>query len=148
GAYLHRPAEPQGLSTWLAFLAGGGSLTEVRLGVLGSPEYVQDRGGGTPNGFVAALYQGVLGRPAGAAGQAAFTAFLAQGGSAEAVADAVWRSPEAARTFLRLSYRRYLDRDADTPALDVGVAAVQRGLSEERVVAGFAGSDEYFERFV
>ena len=50
-AYLHRPAEPEGLNTWLAFLATGGNLTEVRLGILGSPEYDRDRGHGTPDGL-------------------------------------------------------------------------------------------------
>jgi RHS repeat-associated protein len=147
--YLHRSGDPQGLNAWLGILAGGGSLTDVRLGILASPEYAQARGGGgTPDGFLAALYHDVLGRPVDAAGQAAFSAVLAHGGSARAVAEAVWRSPEAARTFLQLGYRRYLDRDADAPGLDAGAAAVQAGLSEEGVVAGFAGSEEYAQQFV
>ena len=45
--FLHRPADPQGLSSASSFLLGGGSLTTLDANLISSDEYFQVRGGGT-----------------------------------------------------------------------------------------------------
>jgi hypothetical protein len=40
GEYLRRPAEPTGLAAWSAFLAGGGTIDQLRARLLGSGEYL------------------------------------------------------------------------------------------------------------
>src|SRR5207237_4389453 len=77
--YLHRSVDAGGLATFTAFLAKGGTDEQVAASLAGSAEYFQNRGAGTNNGFLTALYQDVLNRAIDPSGQAAFTQFLPSG---------------------------------------------------------------------
>src|SRR5262249_55912402 len=59
---LHRDADPSGLNTFVAFLGAGITVEEVSTILTGSAEYLQTRGGGTNQGFLAALYADTLNR--------------------------------------------------------------------------------------
>jgi hypothetical protein len=61
--YLHRDADPCGLTNWVGQLRFGATPEAVQAGILGSEEYFCQHGH-SPVGFVAGLYQDVLGRPA------------------------------------------------------------------------------------
>src|SRR5262245_12161852 len=74
--FLHRAADQAGLNFWVNFLQQGHTVEQMEAGLAGSPEYFQNRGGGTNAGFLAALYQDALGRTIDAGGQAAFTQAL------------------------------------------------------------------------
>ena len=50
------------VSGFVNFLGNGGTLQQVEALIAGSPEYRQNRGGGTTAGFLAALYNDFLGR--------------------------------------------------------------------------------------
>ena len=63
---MGRQADPGGLDGFVNMLAAGGTVQQVVAAIAGSAEYLQNRGGGTTNGFIDALFQDVLGRPAGA----------------------------------------------------------------------------------
>src|SRR5262249_15711658 len=76
-AYLQRDADPTGLSSWLSLLGAGGTLEQVQAGIIGSPEYFQNRGGNTTLGYLNALYQDVLSRAIDPTGQAVFSGALA-----------------------------------------------------------------------
>lgn len=66
-SFLHRAPGAQATSYWSDQLAAGAGLNGLIVGIAGSTEYYAD-GGGTPSGFVQALYRDLLGRSAGASG--------------------------------------------------------------------------------
>jgi subtilisin family serine protease len=72
-----RKANPA-VTTWAGLLAAGQSDTDVLADVLGSDAYYISAGG-TPQGYVSALYNALFGRPVDPSGLAYFTAALAAG---------------------------------------------------------------------
>lgn len=64
-SFLHRPAGPGAETYWSDQMAAGAGFDGLLIGVVGSHEYYANAGG-TPNGFVQALYHDLLGRSAGA----------------------------------------------------------------------------------
>jgi hypothetical protein len=141
--YLHREADASGLADFSQFLAGGGTVEQAAALLAGSAEYYQARGGGSDAGFLAALYQDGLGRPADAPGQAAFQAALAGGWSRGQVAAALFTSTEYREQLVQADYQRFLLRAADDAGLDAFMAALQGGARDEDVLAALADSAEY-----
>src|SRR5208282_6924309 len=85
---LHRPADANGLATWVNFLNQGGTDQQLEANLLGSNEYFNNAGA-TNNGFLSALYLDVLHRPIDSVGSQTFLQELSQGTSRTAVAAAV-----------------------------------------------------------
>ena len=61
--YLHRPVDPAGLDAWVQQMRCGLPALSVEAAILGSEEYWCTHGH-SPHGFVAGLYEDVLGRRA------------------------------------------------------------------------------------
>jgi hypothetical protein len=59
--YLHREAEPSGLEGWVAQLRQGEDPTYLLSILLGGQEYFQNAGG-TPTGWITALFEDLVGR--------------------------------------------------------------------------------------
>jgi hypothetical protein len=55
--YLHREPDPAGLQAWVSFVASGGTLKQVQIGLLSSPEYYDQVGTTAPAG-TSAVQQG------------------------------------------------------------------------------------------
>jgi uncharacterized protein (TIGR03118 family) len=142
--FLHRSAEPAGLSGWVAFLQQGHTVEQMEAGIVGSPEYFQIHGGGTNNGFLAALYQDALNRGIDAGGQAGFGAALANGATTGQIAAVIFGSPEFQQDLVQGLYATFLGRAADTGGLNGFANALQHGATDQQVVAAIAGSDEFF----
>jgi protocatechuate 3,4-dioxygenase beta subunit len=149
--FLGRAADPVGLQAGLQLLnsppvsgEAGSGLEQLRLMLLGSPEYQVARGHPNYGDFLAALYRDVLGREVDGFGSNAFLWALAQGMPAAAIAGQVLASPEAARAQVQTAYERYLHRPADAFGLDVFSNALLRGDPEGALVTALVGSDEYF----
>jgi hypothetical protein len=140
---LGRAADPVGLSTFVTLLTSGVSIDVIRAGVLGSAEYFLVRGGGTNAGFLAALYQDVLGRALDPAGQAAFGAVLAQGAPRDAVALLVLQSPESRLVQAQGLYRSLLGRAANLVEQAALAGFLLLGGSEEQAIASIVSSPEY-----
>src|SRR5207245_4564973 len=92
--FLGRAADPLGLSTWVGFLADGGTMVQLEAMILGSPEYFNVHGGGTNAGFINAIYHDALGRSPDPGGALFYSELLANGSSPVAVAQAVLNSSE------------------------------------------------------
>ena len=141
---MHRNADASGLNTFVTLLSTGGTLEQVKSFLTSSAEYLQARGGGTNNGFLAALYQDALSRSPDAGGLATFTQALNRGVSRQQVAAAVFASPEYLRDLVASLYQLYLKRAADDGGLNGFVASLGSGVPDQEVISAMLGSDEFF----
>jgi uncharacterized protein (TIGR03118 family) len=142
--FLHRTGEQAGVNGWVNFLRAGHTVEQMEAGIVGSPEYFQVRGGGTSNGFVAALYHDALNRAADPGGQAGVRMALANGASTGQVAALLFGSQEFQQDLVQGFYATLLGRAADNAGLNGFVAALQQGATDQQIVASLAGSDEFF----
>jgi hypothetical protein len=126
--YLHRA--PTGSE--IASLSNMAS-EQAEAFVLASNEYFVRRGGGTNQGFVTALYQDILGRPADPQAATLLTQQIGAGFSRAVIAQQVLGSVEARERSVNALYMKYLHRVAST--LVPG--------THDQVVANIIGSDEY-----
>ncbi|HET6880554.1 MAG TPA: peptidylprolyl isomerase [Pirellulales bacterium] len=159
--YLHRAPEASALATYTALLIGGATPKQLAMGLVSSAEYFQNRGGGTNQGFMSALFGDVLHRSVDAVSAAAVAPLdFSQEPIRLTMADAIFSSteylqdlvsypgaPSAGSGYVTYGwYQAYLGRDADSTAIANGVTALQAGTSEQLYVANILGTDEYFAR--
>ena len=141
--FLGRPADPGGLATWVDLLDAGGSDQSVVEGIMDSPEFYA-HAGGTPSGFVTALYTDLLGRAADPGGLASWVGQLNAGVSLGAAVAGFLYSNEYETDFVEGEYVHLLDRGADPEGLAFWVSELAGGASYEQVIAGLVGSPEYY----
>jgi hypothetical protein len=141
--FLRRAADPGGLASWVGLLNAGGSDQSVVEGIMGSPEFYADAGG-TPSGFVTALYTDLLGRAADPGGLASWVGQLNAGVSLGAVVAGVLSSNEYETDWVEAEYVHLLDRAADPGGVAFWVSELAGGASYEQVIAGLVGSPEYY----
>jgi glucose/arabinose dehydrogenase len=144
--YLHRAADAGGLANAVAFLQAGGTVEQVAAALAGSPEYYQNRGGGTNDGFLNALYQDVLRRSPDPAGRALFDQQLANHVSTAAIATDLLVSAEYDADTVEDDYGLFLHRAADATGLSTFTNMLQQGTRDEIVSAFILASDEYYAR--
>jgi uncharacterized protein GlcG (DUF336 family) len=145
-AYLHHPADADAVNRLTGLLASGHTVEQVAALILGSSEYYQTRAGGTPDGFLDALYGDLVGHPADPVTRAQLGRALAHGLSRTVIAGGVLNSPGYKQQVVEGVYEHFLHRPADSTGLAVGVAFLRRGGRDETLTAGIVSSDEYFAR--
>jgi hypothetical protein len=89
---LNRQSDPGGRATFISVLQQGGSVEQVIVGMVTSPEYISLTGG-TDTGFIQSLYRQLLGREASPAEVAAWRGVLSSSGRT-AVAQGILLSTE------------------------------------------------------
>lgn len=141
-SYLNRSADTGALTTFLTVLESGATQEQVQSFILGSPEYFA-AAGGTNSGFLSKLYEQVLNRPIDPTGSASWLAALSHL-SRQQVALALLSSPEYQTQLVSSWYERFLHRAVDPGSLAAWVNAMGHGMSDEVVLSGIVGSDEYF----
>lgn len=142
--YLGRPAEPGGLQFWISQMQHG--LTDAMLvaGLASSPEFYNSAGGNNP-GYVDALYQKVLGRPADFNGESFWINQLNAGENRFLVALQFETSGENFTDLVFNDYETLVDRVPSAAEVNVAVNALVRGtLTNEALIANIAATDEYF----
>jgi autotransporter-associated beta strand protein len=144
--YLHRHAEEPSLTNFAMAIQGGATVEAIAAILIGSPEYFNNRGGGTNLGFLNALYNDVLGRNIDPTGQAADLLLLEQFTPRSAIAALVLTSPEARTDLVESYYPEFLRRPADPTGLNSFVGALLSGVRDESIIAILVGSDEYLNR--
>jgi SpoIID/LytB domain protein len=138
---LNRPVDAGGLAALSReILAGRIPVDDVQRRLYSSEEFYL-KSGGTPGGFVAQLYQSILGRTASSAEVALWALKVNQLGRAR-VADAIWFSMEAAMHRAGGYYELFLHRAADPGGLTTW-ARVLLAQGDGAVRVGMAGSGEY-----
>jgi uncharacterized protein (TIGR03118 family) len=143
---LHRAADPDGLNTFVKFLAAGGTVEQLEAMLAASPEYFQNRAGGTNDGFITAFFQDALNRTADPGARMAFDQALMNGTSRTQVAAMIFGSQEFQQDLVKGFAQQFLHRAADPQGLSASVAALQAGLRDETLIAVILGSQEYFAR--
>jgi hypothetical protein len=137
--YLARPTDLGGVAYWLGYMAAGHSLEQVRMGFLGSAEYPL-RHGPDPATTIDALYEDILGRPSDPAGKAYWLANYAT----STIAIQLIHSPEGRAHLVSVLYGAILARPADTIGASYWTQQLLHGATDEQVIGGLLGSDEYF----
>ena len=139
---LGRSADPGGEAGFVADLANGMTVEQVKAVILGSPEYFRlhrsDNGA-----WLNAVYQDLLSRPNWENAHVDALVSL----SRETVAGGILNSIEAATQQVDLDYRQYLGRSSfqDRGAAGFAKQLLAGTMTNEQIIAGFVGSQEYFE---
>lgn len=142
---LHRPADAQQLSSFVPILGVGGTVEQVRAAIAGSAEYLQNRGEGTTDGFLDALYQDALGRAIDPGAREFFSQALASGASHRQLAEAVFTSDEYREKLVESLYQQYHQRGTDPSGHDYFTGALRQGATDQQVITGILESAEYFQ---
>jgi hypothetical protein len=137
-AFLHRSATPAELAAGLGALAGGASDEDIKAMLLGSSEYLANRGGGTTDGFLDALFQDVLGRLPTSAERASYGGLARDQAAMQLLA-----STEARTRLIQADFAMFLHRNPTDAELNLFLGQLGSGVSDEGVAAGILGSDEY-----
>ncbi|HEV3443385.1 MAG TPA: DUF4214 domain-containing protein [Gemmataceae bacterium] len=143
---LHRPADQTGLTGFVNLLGAGGTVEQVKAALAGSREYFVNRGGGTNDGFLNAIYGDFLNRAPDDAGRAAWDHALATGTTTGQVAAAILNTTEYRQNLVAGFYLQYLERNADQAGLNALVNMLSAGARDEQVLAIIVASDEFFNK--
>jgi hypothetical protein len=143
GYYLERGPDPGGLEGWVGYLNRGATIEQLEAGIMASPEYFGKAGGGN-DPWVRRMYADVLGRTPGNAEVAYWTNALGMGRiDRYTAAMGFLISVEHLQAVVTAQYEHLLGRGTDQAGRDGWVAAIQRGMRLEELVAGITGSIEY-----
>jgi hypothetical protein len=142
--FLGRPGDPAGINFWVSQLQHGMTDEQVQAGFIASPEFFA-QSGSTNMGYLDNLYLKLLMRPADPVGEGFWLEFLnANHGTRQDVALAFTTSPEGFGVRVLATYQRYLGRGASAPEIAFWVNLLKAGSTDEDIVTGFIGSNEYF----
>jgi len=93
--------------------------------MLGSPDYFENRGGGSNSGFLDALYEDLLNRPIDPATMALDLQALSEGVMTEQLANTVLYSREYDTDVVDVLYVKFLHRTADPTGRSYFVSLLQ-----------------------
>lgn len=144
--FLHRAADPTGLNAWVGFLGKGGTPEQIEAAVAGSGEYFQNRGKGTIDGYLDAIFQDGLGRAVDAGSRKTLDTAFQHGLTTLQIAGFLFTSDEFRVNFLKSAYQTYLHRAGDQQGLAALLDAMKHGLRSDQVIASMIGSPEYTAR--
>ena len=142
--FLGRTPSEAEVDSWVNSFANGLSNEGLVAGFLGSSEYYNDpvKGKGDNLDWVKAATRDELQRPATAAEINAALAALTPT-NLTAVANLITHGVDHYFQFVTSAYQAYLGRAPDPNGLDSWVRAMQKGLTDEQLEAGFIAAPEY-----
>jgi len=146
--YLHRTADPSGLTTGTNFFVAGGTLEQFATFLVTSPEFNQTQTNGSNDSWLNAFYQDALGRSVDAAGQAAWDQAFAAGVTRAQVATAIFASDEYRQHLVESMYEHFLDRSSDPGGLAAWTGQLKLGGTTFELIAGMTDttSQEFFNK--
>jgi hypothetical protein len=143
--YLGRGPDAGGLAYWLGRMQNGLTDEHLEAGFLGSPEYIANHGG-TGQAWVIGMYHDLLGRSPDPAGLAYWFNKLQSGTDPGSIAYGFAASPEREGQRVLADYQKLLGRTPAQAEINYWVDQfINHGMTNERVVAGFMASAEYFQ---
>jgi hypothetical protein len=146
---LGRAASPSEIAVWLQDLNQGATPEQIIAAIASSLEFFQVTGG-NDSAFINALYTNldILGRGT-APSSSELSTWLGVLSQAELTArsgivSAVLQSDEYRTLLITTFYNTYLGRPASAADISNWLPQLQRGLTDESLIAAIVGSDEYF----
>jgi hypothetical protein len=143
---LGRGPDAAGRAFWTSVLDAGAHNEAVEAGFAASDEYYAIRGGGSPSGFVRALYRDFLGRTPGDAEVGFWTGRMAEGTPRGGITGGFTFSHENHANLVGGWYQRYLGRAGEPGGIAYWAAYLDRGGRDETIEAGLIGAPEYLAR--
>jgi hypothetical protein len=143
---LGRGPDGTGRAFWTSVLNGGAHNEAVEAGFAASDEYYSVRGGGTPQGFVRALYTDFLGRKASPPEVGYWTGRMAAGTPRGGITGGFAFSHENHVNLVSGWYQRYLGRAGDPGGIAYWAGYLDRGGRDETIESGLIGAPEYLAR--
>lgn len=143
---MQRPVDPGGLTSWTGALSHGMSPEAFAASLVASDERFANPSFGNSNvdTYIAAVYQAILGRPADPQGAAYWHDFLLSGGPRWQMTLDFVSGPEwATKTVTRL-YTQFHLGTPDQGGLGYWVSNLLHGMSDYRLAAILASSDQYY----
>lgn len=151
--FLGRDADQAGLDYWTVLLQGGLTDEQMQAGFIAAPEFYNNANGGAvpispahDRAWVDALYVSLFGRGPDQVGSDFWTGALQGFLSRVQVANNFTASTEGLSVRIQQTYQRYLGRAADPFGLAYWLTRYQFGATDEDIVTGFIGSDEFFRQ--
>ena len=142
--YFGALPDPATLSSQLQLMLQGGTDALAKATMLGSPALFVQTGANNTQ-FINFLYQDVLGRPADGQSLLLSSNALALGLTRGQLALDVLSTPEADLVEVANLYQSLLRRAADPAGLSFFATMLQRGTSDETVIAALVSSNEYYQ---
>lgn len=141
--FLHRAADPVGLTSYASYIATGGAIENVLAILFGSQEYFVTRSGSTDLGYLQTLYQDAFHRSLDPIGLATFGLLLARGASRTQIALLIVNSVEGTIDRVNDYYLAFLQRPADPAGLAWGTGLLLSGVPDNYFISLLIGSDEF-----
>jgi sugar lactone lactonase YvrE len=141
--FLGRAADQNGLAYWTNRMIDGLTDEQLEADFIGSAEFFQ-KAGATDKGWVDALYQSLLSRPADPTGDAFWVGQLEDGVSRASVAYGFAASSEREGQLVMADYEKYLGRIAGASEVAYWVGQFSIGVTNEDIVSAFVSSDEFY----
>lgn len=141
--FLGRGPDAAGMAFWDSLMGQGLSDEQLAAQLIGTPEYFA-HAGGTNKAWVDHMYFDLLGRSPDLAGEAAWVNSLGAGMPRSMAAYGFASSAEREAIIVRTDYEVFLGRQASALEVDGWVNGFGQGLRNEDIIAGFVGSDEFF----
>jgi hypothetical protein len=143
--FLGRAPVSSEVAYWVGLMQNGMTDELVQAGFVGSPEFFQ-HSGGTPQGWVDAMYQDLLNRTPDAAGEQFWVKTIAAGTPRDTVALGFATSPEREAVIVQGDYQKFLGRSAIAPEVNFWVSSFTTGVTNEQIIAGFVSSPEFYQQ--
>ncbi|HUY91416.1 MAG TPA: DUF4214 domain-containing protein [Pirellulales bacterium] len=140
--YLGRAPDAAGIAYWTRQMQQGMSDQQIEADFIASPEFYAHASGAN-SGWVKAMYQVVLGRPADTTGMSYWLAELSAGASRSNIALGFAASGEREAQMIEDDYFTYLGRAASAAEVSYWLAQFGGRATNEDILSGFIGSSEY-----
>lgn len=141
--FLGRAPDAAGMAFWDSLMGQGLSDEQLAAQLIGTPEYFA-HAGGTNKAWVDHMYFDLLGRSPDLQGEAAWVNALGAGMPRSLAAYGFASSSEREAIIVRNDYQVFLGRQASQMEVAGWVNGFSDGLRNEDIIAGFVGSDEFF----
>jgi hypothetical protein len=132
---LHRPARVTELSVLMQELSKGTSWKQVRQQLLSSLEYIEARGKGTKEGFLAALYADIFGQEPPAARHERYSQLLERGMQPSSLVQAILNTEEADLCLVQRWQQQCGHQLLSPFQMQAWVSRLQRGAREVEILA-------------
>ena len=144
--FLLRAASSSEAAPFVDALQSGERDETLLAEIVSSAEYFARRGDGTNAGFLAAVFEDLLGRPIDETSQARFMTLLSFGGTRAQVVEAIVNRREYRNLLVTGYFSQFLGREPASNERAELVSQIENGARFADVIAAIAGSEEYFDR--